>query len=268
MKLGLWLVFLPLFLFGIWQDRLSIDYSKQLDNWSKLGTGLSVYEILDFASNYFFEYFAASLLIGLWLSLAFLTLLFHAENLIRGKLLSSNLNLFKRAIGVFLKRGLLAIIFSTILLVSIATLLQVLFAGSGIAQLSILLLQALFLIVPVLVAYSPKSPFEIVKSVINLSYLPKIRGIKWSMFVQLLSWQMLIFIILSLYTYLPSGLSDLYYLLTDSAGTQQVDLELQYLIGSFLACLGVCFGLYFLAILMTITYYRISTISQTLRAKA
>ena len=231
---------------------------------------VSLVSILEYSSTYFFDYIASLIALSIWLLIAFLSLLFHADASIRGKLNPGLLTILQRALVKFFKKGLVTIIFSSVLLLSIATLAQVLLAASSFSQLLILLAQALFLIIPLLLVHSSANAFTITKSALNFSYLPPIKGIKWSMFVQLLSWQMLLFIFLSLYNYAPIALKAAYELFSNTAPLidSKVNLQAPYVLGTIFGIFTLCLGLCFLAILMTVTYYRILTITQGLKLQS
>lgn len=147
--------------------------------------------------------------IGLWLILlaavasSYLGLIHYLYNTLQKKTLAAQASLWL-GLKTLIKKGVLSLLITFLFCL---VLLFLIFGAPGgglgmfsfFAQILFLAAMGLCLLIPAFLVISPNlSAFRVVSSTITLKFAPPIKGLKWSIFFQVMSWQLLIILSLSL----------------------------------------------------------------------
>ena len=157
--------------------------------------------------------------LGLWLVLlavlssSYLGIIHSLYTTLQKKPLAPHNSIYL-GLKTFFRKGFLSLLFALLFCLALIFLMFGAPGGLGIfsffAQILFLAAMGLCLLIPAFLVISPNlSAFRAVSTTITLKFAPPIKGLKWSIFFQVMSWQLLIVLSLSLINALDSLLFNL-----------------------------------------------------------
>ncbi|MFW7378229.1 MAG: hypothetical protein ACOH5I_05450 [Oligoflexus sp.] len=257
--LGLFGIMVPILVLDITQSLHSAEHADQVRALVSITAPPAADHFIEAALSYLGQFFISWLICGSLVAVTFFALLYQARSLHVDGRSPSLARCLKEGLSQFLRRGIFAFILSFIFMALVANLVLSLFGASGIGEVLLLIFAALHLIVPVLLVQTHANPLRIVLSAITLGYVPRLRGVKWSVFFQLITWEFLILLSLTLISMVRHGLLNLDLWLPIPRETWlhvfgQLPFGFVYLITSFTSALIFAGLLCGLAMLMTVYY--------------
>jgi hypothetical protein len=210
-----WKKLLPIVVVGLFLPSLIVNLSEAFLAQSSVETlRLSMQKLSESSQPVDISVFIAQTstfikeTLGLWLVLlvilasSYLGLLHSLYNTLQKKPVSSHASIYL-GLKTFLRKGILSLLFALLFCLALIFLMFGAPGGLGIfsffAQILFLAAMGLCLLIPAFLVISPNlSAFRAVSTTITLKFAPPIKGLKWSIFFQVMSWQLLIILSLSL----------------------------------------------------------------------
>lgn len=179
---------LPMFFADLYQAaRAQSDIAMlKLNDGQQMLSGFADY--LEVALSYIEQYLLTWLVISLFGAIGYLTIIASSLSYLRNDRTEQPLLVHLRAaLSAFFKRGLLTSLLCFLLFIIIANLSTVLLGGVELLQFVLIFLMAYGLLIPVLLIATRLGPIQIIKQALTISIVPKIRGLKLSLFFQMLT---------------------------------------------------------------------------------
>jgi len=208
-KLGSFGILLPILVLDLSQSLHSSEHVAKLKDLVAVRSPQPVDRYIEAALGYLGQYLVSWAICGALVAITFFGLLYQARSLHTENLAPTFMSCLKDGLGQFFKRGILALILSVVSILLIANLVMSILGPSGVSEVILLIFVALHLIIPVLLVQTHANPLRIVLSAITLGYVPRLRGVKWSVFFQVITWEFLVILSLTLISMVRNSILNL-----------------------------------------------------------
>ncbi len=182
------LFFVPMVVFDLYQASVAAENLDKLRSLDQQGQLKGIVDYLEAALSYGQQYILSWVAAATFGALGYLTVIATSLHYLKRGFQGLSLSkLIRHSFAVLIKRGLITAILCFILFLVIANLTTAILGAFELLQFVFIFLLAYALLIPVLLVATISSPLRIIKQALTLSIVPKIRGLKLSLFFQLLT---------------------------------------------------------------------------------